>query len=221
MYKSKRLQGHFRQYRAVWLLVLCTLSFTAIHSYLTRQRIDTKIEELWAKVTSPEHPFCKAFVEKFPRSTQDYDMDLAFTIVVHKDIEQLARLLRMIHRKNNYYCIHTDSRSRSSFGDALGGLAACFGSNVELVPKDKRISVRWGDESVLRPQFICAEQALEKHGSWKYLVNIVGQEFPLRTNMEIVAAMKALNGSNLIEAHDPGYFRARTWGLSLPDNVSD
>ncbi|VDO03499.1 unnamed protein product [Rodentolepis nana] len=147
-------------------------------------------------------------------------MDVAFTIVVHKDIKQIARLLRMIHRKNNYYCIHTDSRSRLSFENALEGLATCFGSNVELVPKYKRVAVFWGDETVLRPQFICAEQALRRHSSWKYLLNIVGQEFPLKTNMEIVAALKALNGSNMIEARDLGYLRIRTLGKRLPNNVT-
>ncbi|KAM3175335.1 hypothetical protein ACTXT7_008730 [Hymenolepis weldensis] len=219
MIRSKRLNIQFNRYTKVWILVIFTISFTAIHSYLTQKQINIKIEELFAQITSPDHPYCRSFREKFPRSEREYDMDIAFTIVVHRDIEQIARLLRMIHRKNNYYCIHPDSRSRLSFENALEGLATCFGPNVELVPKYKRIAVRWGDETVLRPQFICGEQALHQHASWKYLLNIVGQEFPLRTNMEIVAAMKALNGSNMIEARDLGYFKVRTWGKSLPNNA--
>ncbi|KAM7533022.1 hypothetical protein Aperf_G00000123218 [Anoplocephala perfoliata] len=127
----------------------------------------------------------------------DGEMDIAFTMVIHKDILQVARLLRMIHRINNYYCIHLDARSTRTLREAVEGMARCFGANVELVPLEKRIAVVWGDESVLRPQLICGEQALERHQTWKYLINIVGQE---RTNLELIAALKALNGSNLVKA---------------------
>uniref|UniRef100_A0A5K3FV41 Uncharacterized protein n=1 Tax=Mesocestoides corti TaxID=53468 RepID=A0A5K3FV41_MESCO len=58
----------------------------------------------------------------------------------------------------------------------------------------------WGDESALLPQVICAKQALSHHATWKYLINLVEQDFPLRTNMELVAALKALNGSKLVES---------------------
>ncbi|KAM7539411.1 hypothetical protein Aperf_G00000059396 [Anoplocephala perfoliata] len=149
----------------------------------------------------------------------DGDMDIAFTLVVHKDIGQVARLLRMIHRVNNYYCVHLDSRSPKNFQEALVGLAACFGSNVEIVPAEKRVEVNWGDESVLRPQFICAEQALKRHSTWKHLVNIVGQEFPLRTNLELQAALKALNGSNLIECFAIDKYRSWTRNMPLPFNA--
>ncbi|KAM3175334.1 hypothetical protein ACTXT7_008729 [Hymenolepis weldensis] len=57
-------------------------------------------------------------------------MDAAFTIVVHKDIYQIFRLLHMIYRTNNGYCTHTNSKSKLSFENALEGLGACFGSNV-------------------------------------------------------------------------------------------
>ena len=149
----------------------------------------------------------------------DGDMDIAFTLVVHRDIHQISRLLRMIYRRNNYYCIHTDARSTAAFVSALNGLATCFGANVELVPSGKRVALKWGDASVLRPQLICGEQALRRHSTWKYLINIVGQDFPLKTNLEIIAALKALNGSNLVEAE----FANRTHydrGQSLPLNVS-
>ncbi|KAM7533120.1 hypothetical protein Aperf_G00000123197 [Anoplocephala perfoliata] len=135
-------------------------------------------------------------------------MDIAFTMVIHKDILQVARLLRMIHRINNYYCIHLDARSTGTFREAVEGMARCFGANVELVPPEKRVAVVWGDESVLRPQLICGEQALERHQTWKYLINIVGQEFPLRTNLELIAALKALNGSNLTKWYKGSMYRA-------------
>ncbi|KAM7539318.1 hypothetical protein Aperf_G00000059431 [Anoplocephala perfoliata] len=177
--------------------------------------------KFFSVIDFPSHPNCRSFRQAFPMMTKpDGDMDIAFTLVVHKDIGQVARLLRMIHRVNNYYCVHLDSRSPKNFQEALAGLAVCFGSNVEIVPAEKRVEVNWGDESMLRPQFLCAEQALKRHFTWKYLVNIVGQEFPLRTNLELQAALKALNGSNLIECSAIDKYRSWTRNIPLPFNVS-
>uniref|UniRef100_A0A5K3G6B4 Protein xylosyltransferase n=1 Tax=Mesocestoides corti TaxID=53468 RepID=A0A5K3G6B4_MESCO len=67
-------------------------------------------------------------------------MDIAFTLAVHKDVGQIARLLRMIYRQNNYYCIHADRRSDCLFMEALRGVAMCFGENVELVPYEERVT---------------------------------------------------------------------------------
>lgn len=181
---------------------------------------DLESETFFSQINSTEHPNCREFLTQFSiPATENADMDLAFTLVVHRDILQIARLLRMIHRKNNYYCIYTDLRSRLEFENALEGVAACFGSNVELVPKYKRVVINWGDESLLQPQLICGEQALQRHGSWKYLLNIVGQDFPLKTNLEIVATLRALNGSNLIEGEGIEKFKSRTRNLRLPLNV--
>ncbi|KAM7533332.1 hypothetical protein Aperf_G00000123202 [Anoplocephala perfoliata] len=169
----------------------------------------TNSDSFFAAISSPSHTHCRLFRSHFPAvlDRPDGEMDIAFTMAIHKDILQVARLLRMIHRINNYYCTHLDARSTRTLREAVEGMARCFGVNVELVPLEKRVAVVWGDESVLRPQLICGEQALERHQTWKYLINIVGQEFPLRTNLELIAALKVLNGSNLVEAFPIDRFR--------------
>ncbi|VDM35286.1 unnamed protein product [Hydatigera taeniaeformis] len=211
------------------LLFLQTWSFSQLEAKDTQLPSVRQLKDVmnvseplfFSSITSSEHPNCISFRQKFVMITQpDGDMNVAFTMVVHKDVLQIARLLRMIYRVNNYYCIHLDARSSPHFQAAMRGVATCFGSNVELVPKDKRIAVHWGDESVLRPQFICAKQALQRDPTWHYLVNIVGQEFPLKTNLELVAALKALNGSNLVEAFPINRFRHWVKNKTLPLNVS-
>ncbi|KAM7533023.1 hypothetical protein Aperf_G00000123210 [Anoplocephala perfoliata] len=178
-------------------------------------------EGFFAAITSASHVHCRFFRSHFPAvlDRPDGEMDIAFTMAIHKDILQVARLLRMIHRINNYYCIHLDARSTRTLREAVEGMVRCFGANVELVPLEKRVAVVWGDESVLRPQLICGEQALERHQTWKYLINIVGQEFPLRTNLELIAALKALNGSNLVEAFSIDRFRRWVKNDTLPLQV--
>ena len=34
---------------------------------------------------------------------------------------------------------------------------------------------------------------------WKYVLNLCGQDFPLKTNLEIVRSLKALRGYNNLE----------------------
>ena len=41
-------------------------------------------------------------------------------------------------------------------------------------------------------------QDLWKYSSWKYFINLTGQEFPLRTNLELIQILKSYNGGNAI-----------------------
>jgi hypothetical protein len=43
---------------------------------------------------------------------------------------------------------------------------------------------------------------MESNTAWKYYINLSGQEFPLKTNMEMVAILKFLDGTNDIETYD-------------------
>lgn len=173
-----------------------------------------------SRIKSQDSVICKRYRNGLPRfNFVDGDMDLAFTLVIHKDPVQVARLLRMIYRPQNYYCIHIDKRAKREFVNEIEGLAKCLGPNVRLIPLEQRVEVIWGDESLIKPQILCAEKALKEHTTWKYLVNAVGQEFPIRTNLELIAAIKALNGSNLIEGDGKKEWLRRTRNEKLPLNV--
>ena len=56
---------------------------------------------------------------------------------------------------------------------------------------------QWGDVSVLLPAINCMRDLDHYYRKrWKYFINLTGQEFPLRTNWEIVQIAKIFNGSN-------------------------
>ncbi len=148
---------------------------------------------IWRDILPPDRDQVPNDAPEFP---------IAFTVVAHKEFARLARLLRMIYRPQNTYCIHIDKRSSQQFRTAVENLASCLGENVVLIPKEESTEVKWGDANVFEPQLVCARNLLRKNAEWRYMVNCVGQEFPLRTNREMVAALKALNGSNLIEIMD-------------------
>ncbi|CAH8825747.1 unnamed protein product [Trichobilharzia szidati] len=133
-------------------------------------------------------------------SMEEKSFPLAFSIAVHDYIKQLSRLLRLIHRQHNLYCIHVDSKSPQSFYNEVLALANCFGPNVMVVNRSESIDVQWGHYSILEVFLLCADKLMKKtEYKWKYILNVSGQELPLRTNWELVTALKAINGSNVVE----------------------
>lgn len=123
------------------------------------------------------------------------DYPLAFDILVHKDVEQFERLLRAIYRPQNVYCVHVDRKSSSGVQSAVRGISSCLRNNVFVV--ENQVAVTWGTYSVLEADVLCMK-ALLRYKRWKYFINLTGQEFPLKTNWELVQILKAINGSNLV-----------------------
>ncbi|VDP96945.1 unnamed protein product, partial [Trichobilharzia regenti] len=149
-------------------------------------------------------------------SMEEKDFPLAFSIAVHDNIKQVSRLLRLIHRQHNLYCIHVDSKSQQSFYNEVLALANCFGSNVMVVNRSESIDVQWGHYSILEVFLLCADKLMNKtEYKWKYILNVNGQELPLRTNRELVTALKAINGSNVVEGlgprHNPSRWPAKNF----------
>lgn len=130
-----------------------------------------------------------------PASEEEARFPLAYSILLFHHTEQFERLLRAIYRPQNFYCIHVDRKSSKSVQDAVGAVVNCFG-NVFLAPE--QYDVRWGTFSVLQPELSCMKELL-KYKKWKYFINLTGQEFPLKTNWEIVQILKIFNGANNLE----------------------
>jgi Core-2/I-Branching enzyme len=58
------------------------------------------------------------------------------------------------------------------------------------------VNVTWGTISVVEAELLCMKQLLSLNGGWKYFINLVGRDFPLRTNLELVRILKAYGGAN-------------------------
>ena len=69
-----------------------------------------------------------------------------------------------------------------------------------------RHDVIWGDISVVHAQLTCMRELL-KRKQWKYFINLTGQEFPLKTNWEIVQILREFKGGNDIK----GSFKMQKW----------
>ena len=130
------------------------------------------------------------------------EFPLAFSIIVYTDVEQVERLLRAIYRPQNHYCIHVDQKASANIYNAVEAIASCFDT---VFVTSKRFNVQWGTFTVLEPDITCMNELLNKSKTWKYFINLTGQEFPLRTNRELVQILRSFNGSNDVEAIGNGY----------------
>ncbi|XP_055036905.2 beta-1,3-galactosyl-O-glycosyl-glycoprotein beta-1,6-N-acetylglucosaminyltransferase 4-like [Misgurnus anguillicaudatus] len=131
---------------------------------------------------------------------------LAYSLVVHKNADLVERLLRAIYMPHNVYCIHYDLKSSDDFISAMQGLARCI-PNVFIASKLE--SVQYAGISRLKADLNCLSDLLESEVKWKYVINLCGQDFPLRTNAELVSDLKMLKGMNMVETKRPGGKKVR------------
>jgi len=164
-------------------------------------------QKKWPKQTIPDNIYVTAAAEcmqyisqrrftMHPLSVEEAAFSIAFSIVMFRDVEHFERLLRAIYRPQNFYCVHVDKKSASAIHKSVAAIASCF-SNVFIAPHI--IDVQWCTYTVLEPELICMEALLSRSRKWQYFINLTGQEFPLKTNWDIVKILKVLRGANNME----------------------
>lgn len=133
-------------------------------------------------------------------SEEERDFPLAYSLVVHKSAPMVERLLRALYSPTNIYCIHYDRKSPAPFTSAMEGLARCL-PNVFIA--SKRESVFYASVSRLNADLNCLSDLLASDVEWRYVINACGQDFPLRSNVELVSELRALDGANMLETCRP------------------
>ncbi|KAM9338276.1 beta-1,3-galactosyl-O-glycosyl-glycoprotein beta-1,6-N-acetylglucosaminyltransferase 4-like [Symphorus nematophorus] len=133
-------------------------------------------------------------------SDEEKEFPLAYSLVVHKSAWMVERLIRALYSPTNIYCIHYDQKSSAQFIAAMEGVARCL-PNVFIA--SKRESVYYASISRLKADLNCLSDLLRSEVKWKYVINLCGQDFPLKSNIELVSELKNLNGANMLETSRP------------------
>nr|XP_033782812.1 beta-1,3-galactosyl-O-glycosyl-glycoprotein beta-1,6-N-acetylglucosaminyltransferase [Geotrypetes seraphini]XP_033782820.1 beta-1,3-galactosyl-O-glycosyl-glycoprotein beta-1,6-N-acetylglucosaminyltransferase [Geotrypetes seraphini]XP_033782829.1 beta-1,3-galactosyl-O-glycosyl-glycoprotein beta-1,6-N-acetylglucosaminyltransferase [Geotrypetes seraphini]XP_033782838.1 beta-1,3-galactosyl-O-glycosyl-glycoprotein beta-1,6-N-acetylglucosaminyltransferase [Geotrypetes seraphini] len=131
-----------------------------------------------------------------PLTKEEEEFPIAYSIVIHYKIDMFEKLLRSIYAPQNYYCIHVDKKSTDSFLAAVKGIVSCF-ENVFIASQLE--SVVYGSWGRVQADLNCMKDLYRKSTSWKYLINLCGMDFPIKTNQEIVEKLKTLKGENSLE----------------------
>ncbi|XP_040289071.1 N-acetyllactosaminide beta-1,6-N-acetylglucosaminyl-transferase-like isoform X1 [Bufo bufo] len=129
-----------------------------------------------------------------PLSEEEAGFPLAYMMAVHKEFDTFERLFRAIYVPQNIYCIHVDEKASADFLQAVDDLVNCF-PNAFLASKME--PVVYAGISRLQADLHCIKDLLKSEVRWKYVINTCGQDFPLKTNKEIVQHLKKFYGKNI------------------------
>lgn len=143
-----------------------------------------------------------------PLSEEERNFPIAYSMVIHEQIEMFERLLRAIYTPQNIYCVHVDQKSKAEFQAAVRAIVSCF-PNVFLATKLE--SVVYASWSRVQADLNCMGDLLESKVKWKYMLNTCGSDFPIKTNREIVQTLKTLQGGNSLETEVTSDYKKGRW----------
>uniref|UniRef100_A0AAZ1XSI2 Glucosaminyl (N-acetyl) transferase 3, mucin type n=1 Tax=Oreochromis aureus TaxID=47969 RepID=A0AAZ1XSI2_OREAU len=135
----------------------------------------------------------------FPLSKEEEDFPLAYSMVVHHKVQNFERLLRAIYAPQNIYCVHVDKKAPASVFAAIKAITSCF-PNVFMV--SEAVNVVYAGWTRVQADLNCMADLYNTSTTWKYFINLCGQDFPLKTNLEIVQALRSLKGGNSLESEE-------------------
>ncbi|VFV30844.1 PREDICTED: n-acetyllactosaminide [Lynx pardinus] len=129
-----------------------------------------------------------------PLSKEEAEFPLAYIMVIHHHFDTFARLFRAIYMPQNVYCVHVDEKATVEFKGAVEQLLSCF-PNAFLASRME--PVVYGGISRLQADLNCVKDLAASKVPWRYAINTCGQDFPLKTNKEIVRYLKGFKGKNI------------------------
>ncbi|XP_025254130.1 beta-1,3-galactosyl-O-glycosyl-glycoprotein beta-1,6-N-acetylglucosaminyltransferase 7 [Theropithecus gelada] len=118
-----------------------------------------------------------------PLSKEEGDFSLAYIITIHKELAMFVQLLRAIYVPQNVYCIHVDEKTPKKYKTAVQTLVNCF-ENVFI--SSKRQKMAYAGFTRLQADINCMKDLVHSKFQWNYVINLCGQDFPIKTNREIV-----------------------------------
>ncbi|XP_068461080.1 beta-1,3-galactosyl-O-glycosyl-glycoprotein beta-1,6-N-acetylglucosaminyltransferase 3-like [Clinocottus analis] len=156
---------------------------------------------------------CPSYIEErgfitVPLSEEERNFPIAYSMVIHEKIEMFERLLRAIYNPQNIYCVHVDQKATKEFKKAVEAILSCF-PNVFIASRLE--SVVYASWYRVQADLNCMDDLLNSQVQWRYLLNTCGADFPIKTNREMIQALKALDGKNSMETEITQNHKKRRW----------
>ena len=91
------------------------------------------------------------------------------------------------------YGIKVDTKAKANIAAAIANITSCF-PNVFMVSQP--VKVLYAGWMRVQGDLNCMSDLLNVSTKWKYFINLCGQDFPMKTNLETVRHLQALEGAN-------------------------
>ncbi|KAM4841801.1 beta-1,3-galactosyl-O-glycosyl-glycoprotein beta-1,6-N-acetylglucosaminyltransferase 7-like [Thomomys bottae] len=130
-----------------------------------------------------------------PLSAEEGNFSLAYIITIHKELAMFVQLLRAIYAPQNVYCIRVDGKVPWKYMTAVQTLAHCF-ENIFVSSQTQKVA--YTNHGRLQADISCMKDLVRSKLRWKHVINLCGQDFPIKTNREIIQYLRSKwNDKNL------------------------
>ena len=164
-----------------------------------RTWVNSESDEEFLKTLSNCSHIVEEYSSNFYVSPEEENFPLAYILVVYTNVRQVLRLLKVIYRPHNLYCIHPDAKAPNTVS-SFQAISHCL-DNVFVASKLEK--VYYAHHTILDAQLNCMQDLMGYNPSrWRYTINLCGRELPLRTNREIVQSLVNLNGSSAVDSFE-------------------
>lgn len=136
----------------------------------------------------------------FYNSDEEEKFPISYVVVFHHHTQQILRLLKVLWRPQNLFCLHPDAKQGEKFVKFFRDFASCF-DNIFIASKLERVI--YAHHTIMDAQLNCMQDLLKyREKRWKYVITLCGTELPLKTNRQIVTSLKQLKGGTGIVTHE-------------------
>lgn len=132
-------------------------------------------------------------------------MKNVYLMQVHKDIDQICRLIKALNDGENLIVIHVDKKNDKLFTE----LNNLYESDKNIRIIENRVNVIWGGLSQVKATINMIESIVEDGNEYEYISFISGQDYPIKSIENINKILTQNKGKNFIEYKDIGSFKSR------------
>lgn len=131
---------------------------------------------------------------------------IGYLILVHRFPKQFKRLFKAIYDPRNSYVVHVDKNSGEALNADISNFLKPY-SNAEVMEGHAAL---WGGYSLVDAELRGMEHLLAMNGEWSHFINLSGQDFPLKTQAQIMAYLTDHPGREYIKVLDQEKIRPDT-----------
>jgi hypothetical protein len=125
----------------------------------------------------------------------NWHMRIAYIISAYKNPEQLIRLIRRLNTDTSSFLVHVDKRAdKGVYCQIVSGISDLL--NVYLL---KRHKCYWGDFGHVRATIKGIDELFNGNIPFDYVILLTGQDYPLKSNVQIEEFFKEHEGKSFIE----------------------
>ncbi|MDO5559251.1 MAG: beta-1,6-N-acetylglucosaminyltransferase [Oscillospiraceae bacterium] len=131
-------------------------------------------------------------------------MKIAYLILCHRDPGQVSSLISSLDTPDTSFYIHIDRKCPD--------FAVQEKNNIYVIPYRLREEIKWASKEMVIATLKLIKAALDSPVQYDYIFLLSGQDYPLKSNADIITYLAANKGANYIEmiSHDdPMYMRYR------------